>query len=212
VTELTTTTLGRQHASPGEMRTLAVGASGGLALGIVARAWMRLIAEEPDFTWNGTLFIVLGFTVFGLTESTVTLARRRGGRPSTLAAARVLGVIGMLPLFGAAGALMVPTVIGGGLAVARVDWPRVTRGICLVVAAGPVLLVANDLVSSFGWSLRTAAGFVGLLVVYATIIRTARLTFTPATGGIRLPRWARVLIPLVAVAVVIVALAAGGIQ
>ena len=47
------------------MSTLAIGVLGGAALGIVARAWMRLISEDPEFSWSGTLFIVIGFTCSG---------------------------------------------------------------------------------------------------------------------------------------------------
>ena len=45
------------------------GLIGGCALGVFARLWMRLIAEDPDFTWNGTIFIVLAFTIFGVTQT-----------------------------------------------------------------------------------------------------------------------------------------------
>jgi hypothetical protein len=59
---------------------LAAGLFGGLTLGILARAWMRLISDDPQFTWNGTIFIVGGFTVFGFTQSVVAVGRRRPRR------------------------------------------------------------------------------------------------------------------------------------
>jgi hypothetical protein len=130
---------------------------------------MRLISEDPGFTWGGTFFIVMGFTLFGLTQSIVAAARRRGTRRSKLTVLRVIGIAGMLPLFVAAGSVMFPTVIGGGLALARDEWHKVTRGICLAIAKLPVLFVGNDLVGSFGWSWHTLAGLVGLLAIYATI-------------------------------------------
>jgi hypothetical protein len=83
----------------------------------------------------------------------------------------------MLPLFVAAGALMFPTVVGCGLAVARTGWPTLTRSLCLLVAAGPVVFVGSDLVGSFGWSLHSLAGFVLMLAIYATIIGATRFTF-----------------------------------
>ncbi len=159
------------------LRPLGTGALGGLLLGIVARAWMRLIAVDPAFTWSGTLFILVGFVIFGVTQSIVAVARSRVRPRWKLTAVRVVGGIGMLPLFVAAGALMFPTVVGGGLALARVEWHKLTRGICLVLAAGPVLFVGQDLVASFGWSLRSVAGFLGLLTVYAAIIYATRFTF-----------------------------------
>jgi hypothetical protein len=163
--------------------TLATGVFGGLLLGILARAWMRLIAEDPEFTWSGTIFIVGGFTIFGFTQSVAALVRSRATRRWTLTLARVLGTIGMLPLFVAAGGLMLPTVVGGGLAVARVQWHRVLRGICLLVAAVPVVFVGHQLVGSFGWSLHTVAGFVAMLAIYSTIVWATRFTFTARSAG-----------------------------
>jgi hypothetical protein len=163
--------------------TLACGLFGGLLLGILARAWMRLIAEDPEFTWSGTIFIVAGFTIFGLTQSVTALVRSRATRRWTPTLARVLGTIGMLPLFVAAGGLMLPTVVGGGLAVARVGWHRVVRGICLLVAAVPVVFVGRQLVDSFGWSLHAVAGFVSMLAIYSTIVWATRFTFAAQNGN-----------------------------
>ena len=163
---------------------ILTGVLGGLALGIVARAWMRLIAEEPAFTWNGTIFIVLGFTIFGFTQSIVAVARSRSTRRWVLTSTRAIGTVGLLPLFVAAGGVMMPTVVGGGLAAARPEWRR-ARWVCGLVAAVPVLLVGKGLVGSFGWSLHTVAGFVMMLAVYGTIVRVARFTFSAARSVFR---------------------------
>jgi hypothetical protein len=48
----------------------------------------------------------------------------------------------VLPLFMAAGVVMFPTVVGGGLAQARVHWPLGMRAVCLLAAAAPVALVS----------------------------------------------------------------------
>ncbi len=180
MTDLLATTSARPHAEhrPATV-TLALGALGGFALGSVARVWMRLIAEDPEFTWSGTLFIVLGFAIFGFTQSVAAVTRRRTRRRSTMAAARSMGAVGMLPLFVGAGALMFPTVVGCGLAVARTKWPSPVRSLCLLVAAVPVLYVGRDLVDSFGWSVHAFGGFVMMLAVYAIIIWATRFTFAP---------------------------------
>ncbi|MEY2554148.1 MAG: hypothetical protein QOC57_2008, partial [Ilumatobacteraceae bacterium] len=159
-------------------RTLAFGTLGGCTLGIAARGWMRLLADEPAFTWSGTIFIVAGFTTFGLTRSIVVIAHRTRRRGAGLTIARVFGVVGILPLFVAAGGVMMPTVVGAGLASARTEWRSATRWICLAVAALPVLLVGKGLVDSFGWSLHAVVGFVVMLAVYATIVRAAWPTFS----------------------------------
>lgn len=187
----TPTSTAHRAARPPTMPALAIGLLGGFALGVVARVWMRLISEDPEFTWSGTIFIVAGFTFFGLTQSIVAVARGRTTRWWKLTGVRTIGAVGMLPLFVAAGAVMFPTVAGCGLASARSEWPKTIRGLCLVVAAGPVLFVGTDLIGSFGWSLHTLAGFVMMLAVYATIIWATRFTFaaqdadSPAPGGPR---------------------------
>ena len=169
--------------------TLAAGLFGGLSLGILARLWMRLISDDPEFTWGGTIFIVGGFTVFGFTQSVVAVARRRPRRRWALTIVRVIGTIGMLPLFVGAGSLMLPAVVAGGLAKARVEWNKTARSIALVVAAIPVVIVSSQLVDKFGWSFHAAAGFVGLIAIYSTIVGATRFTFTAQADGWHLRRW-----------------------
>ena len=168
---------------------LGAGLFGGLTLGIIARAWMRLISDDPQFTWNGTIFIVGGFTVFGFTQSVVAVVRRSTRRRWTLTIVRVFGTIGLLPLFVGAGALMLPTVVAGGLAKSRVEWNNIARWICLAVAMVPVLIVGSGLVGSFGWSLHAAAGFLAMIALYATIVSATRFTFTAQADGWRMKRW-----------------------
>ncbi len=187
----------RSHTMP----ILAIGLFGGLALGVIARAWMRLIAEDPDFTWSGTIFIVLAFTVFGITQSIAAVARRRTRRRSILTVARVLGGIGFLPLFVGAGAIMMPTVVGGGFALNRPEWRRVVRALCVLAASGPVVLVASQLTGSFGWSLHALAGFVAMLAIYGTIIVATKYSIAALDDGWRLKRRVKVGI-LVAFSVV----------
>jgi hypothetical protein len=168
---------------------LAAGLFGGLTLGILARAWMRLISEDPEFTWNGTIFIVGGFTMFGFTQSVVAVARRRAQRRWALTMVRVVGTIGLMPLFIGAGAIMLPTVVAGGLARARVEWSHVVRWICLSLAAVPVLIVGRGFVDSFGWSLHAFVGFLTMVALYATIVSATRFTFTAQADGWRIKRW-----------------------
>ena len=196
ITDLAGAPLGSTARSPRRTAsTLAAGLVGGCALGIAARAWMRLISDDPEFTWSGTLFIVGGFTIFGLAQSIVAIARRRQPRRWQLTIVRAVGAVAMLPLFVAAGGVMLPTVLGGGLARARTHWRPVTRMLWLLLAAGPVLFVGLDLVDSFGWSLHTLAGFTAMLAVYAAIIWATRFTFAAQADGWRLSRRAKLLVP-----------------
>jgi hypothetical protein len=176
------------------LRILAWGVLGGFALGAIARAWMRLIAEDPEFTWAGTIFIVAAFTIFGFAQSIAAVARRRATRRWTLTVARLIGAVGFMPLFIGAGALMLPTVVGGGFALARTDWRPFLRVICLLAAAGPVVLVGSQLVGSFGWSVHTLAGFLAMLAIYGTIIISTRFTMSARADGRRLNGRVRVAI------------------
>jgi hypothetical protein len=171
---------------------------------------MRLIADKPEFTWGGTIFIVLGFTIFGLAQSIAAIAHRRATRSWRLTIARMVGAIGLMPLFVAAGGVMFPTVVGGGLASARRQWRPVTRWIWLVPAAVSVAFVGHDLVGKFGWSIHTVAGFTAMLALYATIVWAARFTFTTRPDGWRFPRWARVAL-IVVLGLVVVFFTAGAI-
>ena len=166
--------------------TVAVGLFGGLALGVLARAWMRLIAEDPDFSWSGTIFIVIAFTIFGVTQSIAAIVRRRARRRWTLTIARLFGGIGLMPLFVGAGSLMLPTVVGAGLARSRTDWRRWLRAVCAVLAAGPIVVVGWQLVDSFGWSMHALLGFLGMLAIYGIIVAATRFTMAPLADGWRL--------------------------
>jgi hypothetical protein len=168
---------------------LAIGVVGGTALGAIARAWMRLISDDPQFTWSGTLFIVIGFAVFGLAQSIVAVVRDRATRRWSTSIARLLGTIGLMPLFVGAGALMMPTVVGGGLAAARPEWRARTRLIWFVVACGPVFVVGRQLVDDFGVSTHALAGLLMMLAIYATIVRAAQSTLAANHRGLRIPRW-----------------------
>jgi hypothetical protein len=194
VTDLTTAHPSTTTRTPlPVVSTLCIGVFGGCALGIIARAWMRLISEEPEFSWSGTIFIVVGFTIFGLGQAIVAAARSHVQARWKLTGIRIVGAVTMLPLFVGAGMLMFPTVIGGGLAAARTEWRTVTRVVCLIVAAMPVLFVGAGLVGSFGWSLRSLAGFVLMLAVYGTIVRATRFTVAPQRDGWRLSRRSKVV-------------------
>lgn len=195
---------------PPGLARVAAGAGTGLLLGVLARAWMRLIAEDPAFTWSGSLFIVLGFTLFGTTHGLALVARRRRWRPAAVQATRGLALLGTMPLFLAAGAQMAPTVVFGALALGRTTWPVVVRGLLAVLAGVPAVLVAADLVDTFRWSVRTVAGVVGLVALYAVLVRTAGPTTTAATER-RLPAAARVAVAALAAVGLGVPLPLGGL-
>ena len=210
-----TTTIDRtSRASPSlrapgrEALVVLAGALAGTALGILARVWMRIISTDPGFTVEGTTFIVLGFTVFGLAQSLTALARRRSWRPAATRAMRVVGCIGMMPLFLAAGGVMAPTVVAGGLALWRTDWPRWGRLLLFFLAMAPVMFVSRQIIGDFGWDIRTVVGIAGLLGVYACIVRANRATLLRPLHPWRL-RW---VAAIVGAAAALLAIAQVGIR
>jgi hypothetical protein len=163
----------------------------GLAWGVDARVWMRFISTDPEFTWSGTLFIVLGFGIAGLAQSGAYLGRRAGLGRSRMTVLRVVTFAGLLPLGMAAGGPMFPTVVLAPLALTHTDWSRRTRLFVGVIALLPVVAIAAILSEDLSTS-RAGAGFLWFLAVYAGIIWAARFTLAPQLDGWRAPRVARV--------------------
>ena len=160
------------------------GLLGGLAWGITARLWMRFISTAPEFTWGGTIFIVVGFGIAGLAQSGAYLGRRAGLRRRAMTALRVAGVISLLPLAFGAGASMLPTIVLAALVLSHRSWPRWLR---LVVGAFALLLTFVTARSFFN-DLSPERGVVAViwfLAIYAVIIWAARFSLGPQLDGWR---------------------------
>lgn len=162
------------------------------ALGVVARGWMRLITEDPEFSWNGTIFIVMAFTMAGAGHGLAWAARRAGVRRRCSTPARVIAALATLPIFTGAGALMLPTVVGATLAGARSDWPRFVRVLSAALAVPVPVVIALDLVES-GLTPLTLLGCVLLAATYAVIVRSLYAVVAPIDDGWRLPRSVRIV-------------------
>lgn len=166
---------------PGPVVLLA-GLTWGLAWGVLARLWMRFISTDPEFTWSGTLFIVIGFGIAGLAQSGAYLGRRAGLRRPAMTGVRVVGVIGLLPLGMAAGGTMFPTVILATLSLTNRGWPRGLRVLVGVIAVIPALLTAASLFDQLSlW--RAVTGSIWFVAIYAGIIWAARFSLGPQLDG-----------------------------
>ena len=191
---------------------VAAGASGGLTLGIIARAWMRWISTDPEFSWAGTIAIVASFTVFGAAQSAAAVARIRVKRPAGIAVFRVLAVVLSVGLFGAAGALMFPTVLFGSLAVWRSDVPKFVRVVCGAIALPGAVFVLAGIGEDHGWGVTTIGQMVLFLLIYAVIVAATGPSAAPRANGWR-PSQRQVLVSGGLLALLIgVALYFGGIQ
>ncbi len=189
-----------------------LGLIGGAVWGTVARLWMRWVSTDPEFSWSGTLFIIGGFTVFGTGQGLAAAARHAGWRRPARTVARAVAGIVTLPLFMAAGGIMMPTVVFGGLAVSRTEWPRPVRVLVTLIALAPFAMVGGQLIGDFGAS-GGLIRVIALAPIYAVIVWAMRATMVAQADGWRMSP--RVRVALTAVPVVLVALvilAAGGLS
>ncbi len=120
------------------MRTLRYALLGfllGVSWGVVARVWMRLISTSPDFSWAGTLGILIAFGIVGLALGVVYAARRREASGWW----RLLYLLVPVP-FAGAGLPLLPAVVVGGWALGRGRLGGIVA--LLAVLSAPVTLLA----------------------------------------------------------------------
>ena len=121
-------------------RRLLTGAVLGLLWGVGMRAWMRFITFDPEFSWSGTLFIIGATTLAGAMTG-LAYHRWRLGRGQRW---RFLGLF-FLPLGMAAGSVMVPSFVLGGLALGRKQWHPWLRILMGAIAVGfQVFFLMNE--------------------------------------------------------------------
>jgi hypothetical protein len=170
-----------------------IGCAAGVALGSLARVWMRLIAEDPEFSWAGTLFIVGAFGVFGTAQALAWVGRRRQWSRPALTVVRTVAVVLTLPIFTGAGALMLPTVATASLATWRTDWHRLIRVGLAVLSAPLALYVAVEIIDTFGFAPATLVRVALFVTIYAVIIAALGSTVAPQRDGWRFGRRAAVI-------------------
>lgn len=161
----------RHHSWPAH---LVRGLVTGLGLGVAARCFMRLLSDEPEFTWSGTLFIVGMFTAFGVTQELVAGIRSRTARRWITAPARLIGGLSYLVLAGGPGVLLVPFLWLGGLAMWRTSWHRRVRVTLAILAGTDMLAVMAFTLSDEGYDrlydLSFVAGFALLVATYLAMV------------------------------------------
>ncbi len=115
-------------------RGLAAGLLGGALWGVVARVFMRLLSDDPQFSWEGTLGIIGASAVAGALVGLVHGARVTGRSQWWRLAA-----LPALLLFAGPGSLLVPAVVG--MAAVLLGRPLVRAAGVLLVAVTPVVVV-----------------------------------------------------------------------
>lgn len=164
----------------GAWTTAGLGFATGLAFAVPARAWMRLISPDPEFSWSGSIAIGIGFAILFTGAGLCLAAHRRGWSRRGLVAAHVAGCVLILPAFGGAGIMVLPTVLCGGLAVARSEWRVPLRLVlaALGVAAGVGVMATIPGDGLAAW--RAALGIAVYPAVVWPLLLAARLALLPA--------------------------------
>jgi hypothetical protein len=151
----------------------------GFILGVIARVWMRWISTDPEFSWNGSIFIVMAFMIFMVNHALVKLLRQRfKGRRSVLLI-RTSGVIFSLPIFGAAGAVMFPAVALASVAAWNPALGKRTRIVLLLLALIIPGMISNDIISDFGWSIATIGRILLFIAIYSVVVFATKPTLSP---------------------------------
>ena len=141
------------------LRALGRGFAIGLAWGVLARVFMRLLATNPEFTWPGTLGIVGLSAVLWAGIGLVAEARRRA-RSRWWRLAPLPGLV----LFASPGMLLLPGALG--VAAAASVRNRLARiGLAALGLAGTLVPVLGLDGEERGALTPTAWLGIGLLVV-----------------------------------------------
>src|SRR5919108_184836 len=111
--------LEQEGRAPRVWAAVLAGAALGLAWGVAARIWMRLIATHPEFTLGGTAFILAVGAQMGAFAGLAYAARRRGWRGWRHYVPRAVAVASILFMGVGPGVAMVAIVLAAALVVSR---------------------------------------------------------------------------------------------
>ncbi len=152
---------------------------------------MRLLTDDPEFTWSGTAFIVGLFGLFGVVQGLVAAIRSRTTRPWITVPTRLLGGLSYLLLGGGPGALMLPYLWFGGLALWQTTWRRWKRATLAGLAAANMVGVIGMILSEEGLHRlrepRVVAGFALFVATYAAVSWSAGPTLGPRSAVAGVP-------------------------
>ena len=160
-------------------RLILTGAMGGALLGVVARLWMRWISTDPEFTWSGTIFIVIGFAIFAANQATVFVLRKKTKSRRITSIIRGAGVLFSLPIFAAAGAIMFPTVALASIAVWQKTMDKKVRLALLAISLIIPIMQIWGFISDFGFNFVTLGRALLFVAIYSVVIYIVKPTISP---------------------------------
>ena len=162
----------------GVARHVGAGLVAGVVTGLVARGFMALLTEDPEFTWAGTSAIVAVFAIAGLVLAVVHTIKLRGRARWWKLLALPAAVIGLGP-----GMLLVAPIVGTALVLSRNRWARGSGCVVLLgfIATLPALMDASDI----SFTARTVAGSrrATSSAVHAPIENPTQAIFAPVRSG-----------------------------
>lgn len=164
-------------------KIILVAVFGGLVLGVIARLWMRWISTEPAFTWSGTIFIILAFTIFTSAQATVYVLRRGVKTRRLTSIIRGGGIFLTLPLFTGAGAGMFPTVALASIALWQKKIDKKIRIALLIISLVIPVIGIKGIGSDFGWNIQTFGRSLLVILIYSVVILLLKPTVTPYIGS-----------------------------
>lgn len=160
------------------LRSAMTGAALGAVWGALARAWMRMVSTDPEFSWSGTLGIVGFAAVFGALVGIASAARRQRGWRRALRWAVLPGLV----LFAGPGLPLLPAfVVAGPLAGRR---HGLAKAVAAVAVVGPGVVFwwteRLDEVHMLSAPLHVRLGYlVGMPVVSAALTLAGHLVWGP---------------------------------
>lgn len=158
---------------------IVAGAVLGLSWGVAMRAWMRFISASPEFSWEGTLFILGASVICGTVLGLAWYRRSVGGAGWWRLS------FGILILLGAGGAVMWPAVAMGALAIGRPrpSWMRALLGAGALASQIPVIgEIADNWRLDLGDVVLASVWYAPMLAVEMWAFSVA---FRPAIDGRR---------------------------
>ncbi|GAB3444238.1 hypothetical protein GCM10027517_23640 [Phycicoccus ginsengisoli] len=164
------------------LRAVLAGVAFGLAWGVVARVFMRLVSDAPSFSWAGTLGILAVAAWFGAFVAAAS-AKLRAGRRGWW---RLLALPALL-LFAGQGAPFLPGALLGAIALSRRWRPALSVPVAVVAnAAVPVVMwwqLRLDEVTMLSAPYRAqAAALILMPLLGLALAWWSRGLFVPARG------------------------------
>ncbi len=157
---------------------VVAGAVLGTIWGVVMRLWMRYISTDPEFSWGGTIGIVVVSAFAGAMLGLARQRRARGG-----AGWWRLSMLALLPM-GAGGSVMWPAVVLGAIGLGR-PRPRWLRVALIAGAIATQVPVINEAAFE-NWRLGTGqavAATLWYLPLLAVDMWAFSVAFAPAMEG-----------------------------